>query len=131
MASANLELVRSLYAAWERGDWTSVEWADPEIEFVMEGEFFPDPGTYRGVEEMRSGWSRWLSAWDGFRASEPELIDQGDRVVALHTIHARGRSSGVEVEWPVANVFTFRAGKVVRLDLLTRELGLKEAGIEE
>jgi len=32
--SANVDFVRSLYAAWERGDWSSVEWADPEIEFA-------------------------------------------------------------------------------------------------
>jgi hypothetical protein len=34
MASANVELVRSIYAAWERSDLSSVEWAHPEIAFV-------------------------------------------------------------------------------------------------
>jgi ketosteroid isomerase-like protein len=131
VASPNVDLVRSLHAAWERGDYSSTEWAHPEIEFVMEGEFFPDPGSYRGVEAMIRAWSGWLGAWEGFHTSEPELIDLGDRVIAFYTIHGRGRSSGVEVEAPVANVFTFRAGEVVRLDLVTRAQGLREAGIEE
>ena len=131
MSDQNVEIVGELVAAWRRGDYSATEWAHPEIEFVMEGEFFPDPGTYRGVERMIRAWSRWLGAWEDFHTGEAELIDLGDRVVVLYTIHGRGRSSGVEVEAPVANVFTFREGEVVRLDLLTRDQGLKEAGIEE
>ena len=48
--SANLDLVRSLYAARERGDWSSVEWAHPEIEYVLPDG--PDPGHFKGIAEM-------------------------------------------------------------------------------
>ena len=43
MSQENLETLRSIYAAWERGDFGSIEWAHPEIELVNDDG--PAPGT--------------------------------------------------------------------------------------
>src|SRR6266516_2320141 len=94
--SENLDLVRSIYAAWERGDFGSAEWADPEIEFVMADG--PSPGTWTGRRGMADGWRDWLTAWtdvtidsEGCRALDDE------RVVVL--VHARGhgKESGLKI----------------------------------
>jgi hypothetical protein len=34
MSSANVDLVRSIYERWARGDFSDVAWADAAIEFM-------------------------------------------------------------------------------------------------
>ena len=65
MSSANVELVRSIFAAWERGDFSAGDWAAPDIELVrVDG---PAPGNWRGSAEIAGGVREMLSAWDEFR----------------------------------------------------------------
>jgi hypothetical protein len=65
MSQENVEIVRSILADWERGDYGSNDWAHPEIEFVVPDG--PTPGTWRGLAGMGEGWREFLSAWEDFR----------------------------------------------------------------
>ena len=96
MASANLDLGRSIYAAWERGDWSSAEWAHPEIEFdIADG---PEPGIGIGVTAMAESWRKWLSAWDGYRIEAEEYRElDAERVIVLNRYGGRGKTSGLEI----------------------------------
>src|SRR5436190_16877449 len=72
MASANLDLVRSIFAAMERGDFvTSVEWADPEVEWVIADG--PEPSSLKGVTAYLEWWRDFLIALGG-------VSHQGGRV---------------------------------------------------
>lgn len=117
MASANLELVRSIWAAWERGDYSSAEWAHPEIEYVqVDG---PNPGTWTGLAGMAEGAREELSAWEGYRGEAEEYLELDDeRVLVLQRFSARGKRSGLEVEQIQTNgasLFHIRGGKVTRV----------------
>jgi hypothetical protein len=94
--SANLDLVRSIIAAHERGDYSSARWADPEIELVIADG--PSPGRWTGLAGMAEGLRDWLSAWEGFRseASDYRQIDD-ERVLVFAQVSARGKRGGLEV----------------------------------
>jgi len=129
MTSATLALVASIYAAWERGDFASVDWADPEIEFAIVGG--PDPGTWKGLSGMAQGWQGWLAAWDGYVAEVDEYreLDQ-QRVLVFGRIRGRGKTSGVQVETEFVNLLELRDGKVARLVLYSnRDRALTDAGL--
>jgi ketosteroid isomerase-like protein len=130
VSSANLDLVRSIYAAWERGDFSSAEWAHPEIEFAFADG--PEPGRWTGLTEMAEHYGDWLRAWKDFRA-EPEeyIVLDGERILVLVHNSGRGRTSGLELEQrSVANFFELRGGRVTRLVLFwDRERALADVGL--
>ena len=117
MTSANVDLVRSIVTEWERGEYSSDEWADPKIEFVLAD--LPDTGTWKGVDGMRKAWRQFLTVWQGHRVEVDEVRElDAERVLSLGRVAGRGRTSGMDVE-PMqtkgANVFHLRDGKVTRL----------------
>jgi ketosteroid isomerase-like protein len=132
MTSRNLELVRSLYAAWERGDWSSTEWAHPEIELVIADG--PSPGSWTGVAGMAEGFRGILSAWEEFReaAEESRELDP-ERVLVLIDFTGRGKTSGLEVgqmRAKGATLFHIRGGQVTRLVLYRdRKRALADLGL--
>jgi ketosteroid isomerase-like protein len=132
MASANLDLVRSIYAAWERGDWSSTEWADPEIELVGIGGL--EPGHWTGVAGMARAWREFMSAWDDLRAEAAQYHEiDGERVLVIVNNRGRGKVSGLEIgemDEGGANLFHVHDGKVTRIVVYSdREQALADLGL--
>jgi len=117
MSQENVDVVRSIYAAWERGDFSSAEWAHPEIEYVSADG--PAPGSSTGLAGMAEGFRGWLSAWEDWRVEAEEYHElDGERVLVLFHFSARGKTSGLEVGeiWTKgASLFHLRGGKVAKL----------------
>ena len=131
--SENLDLVRSIYTDWERGDFSSTDWADREIEFVIADG--PAPGRWTGMAGMAAGFRDPLSAWEDFRAEADEYreLDNGSVLVLLRAGGGRGKTSGLdigEMRTRGANVFHISGSKVTRLVVyLDRDQALAELGL--
>ena len=134
MSQENVEIVRSIYTMWERGDFTSAEWAHPEIEYVeADG---PAPGCSTGLAGMAEAFRDWLSTWQEWRVEAEEYRElDGERVLVLFHFSARGKTSGLElgqIGTKGASLFHLRGGQVTRLvQYLDRAKALEAAGLRE
>ena len=131
--SANLDLVRSIYADWERGDFSKAEWADPEIEYVQVGGLAP--GSWTGLAGMAQAMRDWLSEWEDFRMEADEFRELDDeRVLVFSHYSGRGKTSGLEigqVRMTATTLLHIRDGKVVRLvTYFDRDRALADLGLE-
>jgi ketosteroid isomerase-like protein len=133
--SQNANLVRSICARWERGDFGALEWADPEIEYVIADG--PSPGSWNGLDGMAAGFRGVLSAYAEYHIAAEEFheLDEG-RVLVLHRYRGRGRVSGLELGEIAslgADLFQIADGRVTSLvlywegDQALADLGLARA----
>jgi ketosteroid isomerase-like protein len=132
--SENLDLVRSIYADWERDYFGAAEWAHPEIEWVMADG--PAPGTWKGVTGMAEAWRDFLRAWVDFRIKAEEYREvDSERVLVLGHYTGRGKTSGLDVADMQASgggLWHVQGGKVTRIVFyLDRAHALADIGLKE
>src|SRR3954470_16693527 len=132
--SENLQLVQSILADWEAGDFRSVHWAHPQIEYAIADE--PGSGVGRGLAEMNRIWRAFLTAWEDYRVEAHEYCEIDDeRVFVAHRAMGRGRTSGLDIGATTgcrgsANRFHVRDGRVTRLvSYFDRDRALADIGL--
>ena len=132
--SDNLDLVRSIYADWERGEFRRVEWARQDIEWAdVDG---LSPGRVTGLQAMAARWRDFVSDWGDFRAEAEEYRElDHERALVFHRFSGRGKTSRVEVGPTGAKgacLFHVANGKVTKLLLYSnRDRALADLGLKE
>jgi ketosteroid isomerase-like protein len=132
--SANLDLVRSICGDWERGDYSSVEWAHPEIEYVVVGG--PSPGRWIGLAGMAETFRGNLHGWMDLHIEVDEYRELDDeRVLVLTRSIAFGKATGRVVGQLRAKGATLchvREGKLTRLVFYwDRDRAFSDLGLEQ
>jgi ketosteroid isomerase-like protein len=131
MSKENVDLVRSLYTAWERGDFSTAGWAHPEIEWVIADG--PTAGTWKGLAGMRESFAGMLGAWDDFRGEAEEYRQLDDeRFLVLSQFRGKGKTSGLEIGQKGADLLHVRDGMVTRcVHYYDRQRAFADLGLSE
>jgi hypothetical protein len=132
--SENLDLVRSIFAEWERGDFSSAVWAHEDIELLVIGGTFP--GSFHGTSEMAGAFREFAGAWDSFSTNADQYRElDAHRVLVLVHDAGRGKASGVDIGSMLgerAVLFDLDHRRVGRLTIYwDRALALADLGLEE
>jgi ketosteroid isomerase-like protein len=134
-ASANVDLVRRVWEAWERRDRDALfALYDPAIVY--------DPGDagpmelrslYHGHDGIRQFFRQWMEPFETFHSCAETFIDAGDKVVVGSRQSGRGKTSGAEVEMPFFwNVYSIRNGLVIRIEVFkTKTDALAAASVSQ
>jgi len=70
-----------------------------------------------GIEAVRRLVESWFEAFPDFQAATAEFIDAGNRVVCVTHWQGTGAGSGLALSQHAVDVYTLRAGKIVRAEL--------------
>src|SRR5919197_1215551 len=129
-SNPNVEIVRAIYEAWAKhGLEAGLRYLDPDVEWDMSRRLV-DPGVYRGPEGVRRYVRGVREAYSGMGYELEEVLDAGDKVVALLVFRGEGRASGAAVQARIANLWTLRDRKVIRMQYFgDREEALAAAGL--
>ena len=98
----------------------------PEVESVPAWQG-PNAPTYTGVEGFREMWLDWLEPWVSYSVQVDEMLEMEDSVVVLVRDRARRAGTGVDVDLISGSVWTFRDGRIARVEFYANREELREA----
>jgi ketosteroid isomerase-like protein len=113
--AATAELVRRAYAALATRDYDGLaRLAVPDFELDVTDRVF-NPAIDRGEDGVRRFVAEVDELWDSMDMTVERLVERDDEVLALLLVHIVGRGSGLKLQDRIAQHWTARDGKLVRM----------------
>jgi ketosteroid isomerase-like protein len=132
MSDENVDVVRGIYEQWGKGNFRAgVELYEPDAILVL-AEGFPEVGSYAGLDGIAEYMRTFLDPWEQVTIEAEELLAAGESVVAAVLQRGTGRGSGASAEFRYFQVWTFRGGRVIRIESVRdRSAAFEAAGLSE
>ena len=115
MSNANVSLVQSLYAAFGRGEISTIINAmAPDVTWTITGRRTDHPlfGTRQGLEGVRGFFDKLAELQDATEFSPRDFYLSGDKVFVLGHYGWKMRKGGRTVDSDFIHIFTASGGKV-------------------
>ncbi len=130
--AAETETLKEVYAAINRNDIPAVlKSFDPQIERI-ETWAFPSGGVYRGHAEVKAHLSQGRETWAEGSCEPERFIVAGDKIIVFLFVRVRLKNRSEWIEGRIADVFTFRHGKVIQMrSFVERQQALDWTGIKD
>jgi len=117
----NVDVLRAIYARWAEGDFAAdAPLFDEEVTMVVDPGI-PDGGIYQGLAGIRSYMERFLEPWESLTIAAESFTEAGDKVLVRTVQSGIGQGSGDPVEMRYCQEWTFRDGRVIRLEVIMDE----------
>jgi ketosteroid isomerase-like protein len=127
MSQENVEIVRRMFEAYSTPTENAAVYLSPEVVWNP-----VDEEPQHGHDGVRAYNRRWESEWENLQTVAEEFVDAGDSVLVTVYFAGRGRTSGIEVDTRMFEVYTLRDGLVIRMDEFTdRTEALEAVGLSE
>ena len=122
MSQENVEIVRRIYDAFDRGQTPTsagagdlfLEVFDPEVVLEQWAALPGTGGVFHGYEGMLIGWRELTESLDEIRFVIERYVETGDTLVFAVHARARGRESQIDVDLRLGHLFDLRNRRVVR-----------------
>lgn len=116
MSRENVDALRQGFDAMNSGNIEDIlAFVHPDFEAEVPPELSAEPDTYRGREGVRRYFQSFEDVMDEIRFQPERFWDLGDAVVVTVRVTAKGKETGIRVEQQVAQVWTIRDGKAIRV----------------
>ena len=114
MSEKNVDVVRRMYAAFQRGDAeASLAHFDSEVKVDMSRRGVGGVG--QGRDDLSRIIGEWVASWDNWHEEIEEVRDLGSHVCVIAVQRGRGKGSGVEVESRYGVLYEFTGNKISKV----------------
>ena len=124
--------VLELYDRWNAGDREAIYAAVTDDVLVRTLRAQLEGGGYVGPGGLRRALDDWDEDWEYVQFAPEEIHERDPFVVVECRVRTKGKTSGVDLDVPVAMLWEFRGDRVSRLESFPEvKDALRTAGIED